>query len=98
MSHAEQTVNLLRRALRLVVERQLGRDLLDQGYVVARRRRRGSAPAVRGRAQRAPEPGLEALALGARAPQPRWSGSALVEQTRLLGGVESRQRRVLLRR
>ena len=44
MSHAEQTVNLLRRALRLVVERQLGRDLLDQGYVVARRRRRGSAP------------------------------------------------------
>ena len=44
MSRAEQTVNLLRRALRLVVERQLGRDLLDQGYVVARRRRRGSAP------------------------------------------------------
>ncbi len=44
MRHAEQKVNLLRRALRLVVERQLGRDLLDQGYVVARRRRRGSAP------------------------------------------------------
>jgi hypothetical protein len=44
MSHAEQAVNLLRRALRLVVERQLGRDLVDQGYVVARRNRRGSLP------------------------------------------------------
>ena len=44
ISHAEQAVNLLRRALRLVVERQLGRDLLDQGYVVARRNRRGSRP------------------------------------------------------
>ena len=45
MSRDEQAVNLLRRALRLVVERQLGRDLVDQGYVVARRRhRKGSRP------------------------------------------------------
>jgi len=44
MTHAEQTVNLLRRALRLVVERQLGRDLLDQGYVEARRRRHAARP------------------------------------------------------
>lgn len=37
-SRAEATVNLLRRALRLVVEQQLGRDLEDMGYAVARRR------------------------------------------------------------
>jgi hypothetical protein len=36
--HAEATVNLLRRALRLVVEQQLGHDLEDLGYAVARRR------------------------------------------------------------
>jgi hypothetical protein len=57
MSHAEQTVNLLRRALRLVVERQLGRDLLDQGYVVARRR---EPP----REKDAPLPGLDAEEAG----------------------------------
>ncbi|HET9759026.1 MAG TPA: hypothetical protein VFP51_04665, partial [Nocardioidaceae bacterium] len=58
MSHAEQTVNLLRRALRLVVERQLGRDLLDQGYVVARRRRESR------REKDAPLPGLDAEEAG----------------------------------
>jgi hypothetical protein len=53
--HAEQTVDLLRRALRLVVERQLGRDLVDQGYVVARRRLHARPPA-----KDASLPGLDA--------------------------------------
>jgi hypothetical protein len=53
--HAEQMVNLLRRALRLIVERQLGRDLEELGYAVARRQ-----PARRTRPERdAPLPGTE---------------------------------------
>ena len=54
--HAEATVNLLRRALRLVVEQQLGRDLEDLGYAVARRQ----APRGRRRERDAALPGLEA--------------------------------------
>ena len=53
--HAEATVNLLRRALRLVVEQQLGRDLEDLGYAVARRR----APRGRRRGRDSTLPGLD---------------------------------------
>jgi hypothetical protein len=53
--HAEATVNLLRRALRLVVEQQLGRDLEDLGYAVARRR----APRGRRRERDSTLPGLD---------------------------------------
>ncbi|MFL6133168.1 MAG: T3SS (YopN, CesT) and YbjN peptide-binding chaperone 1 [Nocardioidaceae bacterium] len=61
VQHAEATVNLLRRALRLVVEQQLGRDLEDLGYSVARRRsprgrRRGRDTALPGLDRQ--EPGL----------------------------------------
>lgn len=53
--HAEATVNLLRRALRLVVEQQLGHDLEDLGYAVARRR----APRRRRRQRDSALPGLD---------------------------------------
>jgi hypothetical protein len=61
VQHAEATVNLLRRALRLVVEQQLGRDLEDLGYAVSRRRsprgrRRGRDTALPGLDRQ--EPGL----------------------------------------
>src|SRR3954447_9024034 len=52
---AEQWVNLLRRALRLIVEQQLGRDLESLGYGVARR----AAPRAPRRDPDAPLPGLE---------------------------------------
>src|SRR4051794_11673084 len=58
IDHAEQMVNLLRRALRLVVEQQLGRDLEELGYAVARRH----APRGRRRERDRALPGLDAAA------------------------------------
>lgn len=62
-ARAEQTVNLLRRSLRLVVEQQLGRDLGDSAYAVARRlsprsRRRERDSALPGLDASTEEPGL----------------------------------------
>ena len=62
-THAEQMVNLRRRALRFVVEQEMGRDLEDLGYAVARRRpprshRRERDAVLPGLADPAAEPGL----------------------------------------
>ena len=54
--HAEATVNLLRRALRLVVERRLGQDIAGLGYATARRH----SPRTRRRDRDLTLPGLEA--------------------------------------
>ncbi len=62
-THAEQTVNLLRRSLRLVVEQTLDRDLGASPYAVARRlsprsRRRERDSALPGLDASTEEPGL----------------------------------------